>query len=109
MTIEEIQHNENGKNLADTLATYKIPDIYFSPKRIDVDFYDNPENSKGPFNSKAIGEPPFMYGIGAYFAIENAMKAFRPDLMLDACAPLTPEKVLLTLYQEKLLYKKYGH
>jgi xanthine dehydrogenase large subunit len=29
------------------------------------------------------GEPPFMYGIGAYFAIQNAIKAFNPTYTPD--------------------------
>jgi len=48
--------------------------------------------------SKAIGEPPFMYGIGAYFAIQDAIKEFNPDYKLKFDAPLSPEKVLLGLY-----------
>jgi xanthine dehydrogenase large subunit len=38
-----------------------------------------------------------MYGIGAYFAIRDAVQAFRrTNLAFDA--PFTPEKVLLSLY-----------
>ena len=48
--------------------------------------------------SKAIGGPPFMYGIGAYFAIMNAAKAFRPGREFPIHAPLTPEKLLRFLY-----------
>ena len=49
--------------------------------------------------SKAVGEPPFMYGIGAYFALVNAIRAFNPKYKIDFEAPLTPEKVLMRLYQ----------
>jgi xanthine dehydrogenase large subunit len=49
-------------------------------------------------SSKAIGEPPFMYGIGAYFALINAMKAFRPDKPCFFSSPMTPEKVLMFIY-----------
>jgi xanthine dehydrogenase large subunit len=42
-----------------------------------------------------------MYGIGVYFAILQAMKAFRPDLQMPFSAPLTPEKVLLSLYDNQ--------
>jgi xanthine dehydrogenase large subunit len=49
-------------------------------------------------SSKAIGEPPFMYGIGAYFAIFDAMKAYRPEKEVFFNAPLTPEKVFMYLY-----------
>jgi len=97
MTIEEILHDENGKLLTDTLSTYKVPDIHFTPD-IKIDFLEDSENPNGIFKSKAIGEPPFMYGIGGYFAILNALKAFNPKVNILFNAPLTPEKVLLTLY-----------
>jgi len=100
MTIEELKYADNGQLLTDTLSTYKVPDIYFAPQTISVHFLANSDNPQGLFDSKAIGEPPFMYGIGAYFAIWQAMKAFRPDLPLKLSAPLTPEKVLLSLYTE---------
>ena len=38
-----------------------------------------------------------MYGIGAYFAIRNAMKAFT-DCSPTFDAPFTAEKVLINLY-----------
>lgn len=99
MTMEEIKHDDNGKLLSNALSTYKVPDIFSAAKNIEIDFYQNPENSAGPFNSKAIGEPPFMYGIGTYFAIINAMKSFKPDLKIKYNAPFTPEKVLMMLYE----------
>ncbi len=98
MTIEELMYADNGSLLTDTLANYTIPDIRFAPD-IEVDFLENSENPLGIFNSKAIGEPPFLYGIGAYFAILQAMKAFRPTLTGQFSAPLTSEKVLLSLYK----------
>ena len=98
MSIEEILHDENGKLLTDTLSTYKVPDIHFTPN-IEIDFLEGSENLQGIFKSKAIGEPPFMYGIGGYFALLNAMKAFRENIKYEFNAPLTPEKVLLTLYK----------
>ncbi len=39
-----------------------------------------------------------MYAIGTYFAILNAMKAFRPEKKFEITAPITPEKVLMNLY-----------
>ncbi len=50
--------------------------------------------------SKAVGEPPLMYGIGAYFAIQNAIKAYNPNYKMKFHAPMTPEKVLMSLYQQ---------
>jgi len=97
MTLEEIKYSEQGKLLSNSLANYKIPDIYFSPE-IKVHFLEHTDNAAGLFGSKAVGEPPFMYGIGAYFALLNAMRAFKPHINLPFNAPLTPEKVLMALY-----------
>ncbi|MCP3931824.1 MAG: molybdopterin-dependent oxidoreductase [Bacteroidetes bacterium] len=98
MTLEEVAYNKEGRLLSDSLSTYKVPDIYFAPKSIDC----KPLETEGPkmaiLKSKAIGEPPFMYGIAAFFAIQNAIKAFNPAYTLPYSAPLTPEKVLLALY-----------
>ncbi|RMD49459.1 MAG: xanthine dehydrogenase, partial [Ignavibacteria bacterium] len=101
LTIEELSQNEKGQLLSNSLSTYKIPDIYSAPNEIKVEFLEDSENPFGPFNSKAIGEPPFMYGIGAYFAILNAMKEFSPIEPLFS-APLTHEKVLMNLYKKKI-------
>ncbi len=100
MTMEELIWNKEGKLLTDALSTYKVPDIYSVPDRINISSLENAANPFGPLKSKAIGEPPFMYGIGAYFALLNAMKAFRPELKIKFSSPLTPEKVLLSLYTE---------
>jgi xanthine dehydrogenase large subunit len=63
-----------------------------------VHFLEDADNPKAVMSSKAIGEPPFMYGIGAYFAILDAVKAFRPDKEVFCNLPLTPEKVFCFLY-----------
>ncbi len=98
LTMEEIKYSDKGKLLSNSLSTYKIPDIYSVPKIIDVEFLEDSENRFGPLKSKAIGEPPLMYGIGSYFAILNAMEAYRPNKYFEISAPITPEKVLMGLY-----------
>jgi xanthine dehydrogenase large subunit len=42
-----------------------------------------------------------MYGIGAYFAVRNAILAYNPGAMVPYIAPITPEKVLNGLYSRK--------
>ena len=98
MTMEEIIYNEEGKLLSNALSTYKIPDIYSVPKTLDVKFLNTDGNSMAILKSKAVGEPPLMYGIGAYFAIRNAVLAFNPASNISYSAPITPEKVLMGLY-----------
>ena len=99
MTIEEVIYTKDGKLLTDSMSTYKVPDVYFTPKEIEVDFLDNPNPSAAIFNSKAIGEPPLMYGIGIYFSLCNAIKAFRSNAEIKNSAPMTNEKLLLMLYE----------
>ncbi len=50
--------------------------------------------------SKAVGEPPLMYGIGTYFAIQDAVAAFNPNYKPKFHSPFTPEKVLISLYEK---------
>ena len=67
---------------------------------LDVHFLDTPGHPKAILRSKAVGEPPLMYGIGTYFALRDAVRAFQGHTALPFSAPLTPEKVLVSLYPE---------
>ncbi len=98
MTMEELLYNEEGRLLSNALSTYKIPDIYAVPKSIEVQFLKSDGVEEAAFRSKAVGEPPLMYGIGAYFAIRNAVLAFNLRSKAPLSAPITPEKVLMGLY-----------
>ncbi len=101
MTIEEVVYDKDGKLRSNALSTYKVPDIYSVPKVIEIDFLQTPKDNLAIFRSKAVGEPPLMYGIGAYFALRNAVLAFNPAADITFAAPMTPEKVLLSLYSGK--------
>jgi len=99
MTMEEIAYNKEGRLLSNALSTYKIPDIFSVPKNMDVIPVETKGHELAILKSKAVGEPPLMYGIGAYFALQNAIKAFNPNHDLKFHAPMTPEKVLMSLYE----------
>jgi xanthine dehydrogenase large subunit len=101
MTMEEVVYDEKGRLRSNTLSAYKIPDIYSVPKDISIEILHTDKDNLAIFRSKAVGEPPLMYGIGAYFALRNAIHAFSPAADLPFDAPLTPEKALLSLYQKK--------
>jgi xanthine dehydrogenase large subunit len=98
MTMEELLFHKNGRLLTDNTSTYKIPDIKSTPGILQIHFLEDAGNPKAVMSSKAIGEPPFMYGIGVYFAVLDALKAFRPDKKLFFNSPITPEKILNFLY-----------
>jgi xanthine dehydrogenase large subunit len=103
MTMEEIVYDKEGRLRSNALSTYKVPDIYSVPKQIDIHFLETQKDSLAVFRSKAVGEPPLLYGLGAYFALRNAVKAFNPSSDIPYDAPMTPEKVLMALYQKKKL------
>ena len=101
MTCEDVFYDEKGKLRSNALSTYKIPDIYAAPKEIDIIPLITDKENLALLQSKAVGEPPLMYGLGTYFAIENAIQSFNPTVPRRMNAPYTPEKVLLALYGSK--------
>jgi len=101
MTMEELLYNKNGRLLSNALSTYKIPDIYSVPNVVDIKSLETGGHEMAIRKSKAVGEPPLMYGIGAYFAIQNAVKSFNTNYQYTFDAPFTPEKVLMALYSKK--------
>lgn len=100
MTMEEIVYDKEGRLRSNALSTYKVPDIYSVPKDLDIDFLETDTDNLAIFRSKAVGEPPLMYGIGAFFALLNAVRAFNPKSNIGFSAPITPEKVLMGLYNQ---------
>ena len=101
MTMEEIVYDKEGKLRSNALSTYKVPDIYSVPKIIDINFLETNNDNLAIFRSKAVGEPPLMYGIGTFFALRNAIKSFNPNSNVAFSTPMTPEKVLMGLYNTK--------
>ncbi len=100
MTMEEIIYDKEGRLRSNALSTYKVPDIYSVPKNIDVHFLETQNDNLAIFRSKAVGEPPLMYGIGTFFALRNAIREFNPNAFPAFSAPMTPEKVLCSLYSK---------
>lgn len=100
MTMEEIVYDKEGRLRSNALSTYKVPDIYSVPENLQIHFLETVNDNLAIFRSKAVGEPPLMYGIGTFFALRNAVKAFNPKSNIGFSAPATPEKILLGLYNK---------
>jgi xanthine dehydrogenase large subunit len=99
MTCEEIAYDAKGRLLAGTLSAYKAPDLHAAPRRVNIISAGLPGPDTAIFHAKAVGEPPLMYGIGIFFALQNAIMAFNPAHSAAVLqAPLTPEAVLMALY-----------
>jgi xanthine dehydrogenase large subunit len=91
--LEDLRFGEDGRPLTDSLSTYKLPDASFMPHATAVEFLPPGENPFAPFNSKAVGEPPLQYGIAAYFAVLDALRAAKPEGEDFYSIPLIPEKI----------------
>ena len=96
--LEELAFDASGRLLSDTLSTYKLPDAHFMP-RMRVELFEKP-NPVAVANSKAVGEPPLMYGIAGYFAVLDALRAARPGAESFHDLPMTPEKAMRFLAGE---------
>jgi xanthine dehydrogenase large subunit len=97
MTSEDLRHDETGRLLTDTLASYKIPDLNAAPP-VDVRLLEDDGHPGGVLNSKAVGEPPLVYGLGAWFALQDAMQSWRPDTAPVYHTPMTPERIFMWLH-----------
>ena len=94
VTLEELVYHQKGRLLSDSLTTYKVPDLHFAPDELKVIFLEDSEDPSAVMKTKAIGEPPFMYGIGAWFAIRAALRSVRPLPPDRFLAPMTHEHIL---------------
>lgn len=102
LTTEELVWNEKGRLMTNGPASYKIPAIADMPIDFRTEIVQNRSNPEDTvFNSKAVGEPPFMLGMSVWsalkdavhaVALENAQEGERVTVHLDT--PATPERVL---------------
>lgn len=94
-TIEELPQDASGSYLAINPSTYKIPTVRELPELMELEIVPAGAEYASVFGSKATGEPPFIYGLAVWFAIQSAVLAANPEAELSF--PATPEAVLLAL------------
>lgn len=107
-TIEELVWGDKGPNkwlpdgamLTTGPGTYKIPSASNVPLEWNVGLLADSPNPRVVYSSKGIGEPPLFLGSSAYWAIKDAVHAFRASegmgtdhFVLDS--PATCERVRL--------------
>ncbi len=87
---------EDGRCLTDSLSTYKIPGYRDLPEEmvIELDEYDTAGSSV--LGSKAVGEPPFIYGLAPCFAIRHALESLA-GTEVELALPALPESVLAAI------------
>lgn len=100
VTTEELVYHEKGRLLSGSPATYKIPTIGDIPEEFHIELMEGCMNELGIKRSKAIGEPPFIYGEAVFFAITHALSslgAYPEELSI----PATPEKIWKVIKQNR--------
>ncbi|MEO1265706.1 MAG: molybdopterin cofactor-binding domain-containing protein, partial [Pseudomonadota bacterium] len=98
LTTEELVWDEAGALKTHAPSTYKIPTSADRPPELNIAIYDRGANAEETvYRSKAVGEPPFMLAISAFFAISDAIARAGGGQYPDLQAPATPERVLAAL------------
>jgi xanthine dehydrogenase large subunit len=98
LTSEELVWDAKGKLTTHAPSTYKIPACSDRPRVFNVALWGQPNREDTVGKSKAVGEPPFMLGISAFFALRDALAACGDGTRYpDLRAPATPEAVLAAI------------
>ncbi len=95
VTCEEVLFDAKGRLLTHSPDTYKIPAMGEAPEDFRVSLLERAPQDGTIHGSKAVGEPPFMLGIGAVTALRHAIAAFGPERTeVQLASPATPEAIL---------------
>lgn len=92
VTGEEVVVDGRGRLLSDSATTYKIPTYGDLPARVVVEMPEDDRSDRVLLRSKAIGEPPFLYGESVFFAVRDALAS--PGGGPSLALPATAERVL---------------
>ena len=93
LTTEELIWNDEGRLMTHAPSTYKIPVASDRPRIFNVQLWNNENCEETIYRSKAVGEPPLMLGMSAFFALSHATSATGENYpMVDA--PATSESLL---------------
>ncbi len=98
LTTEELVWDGKGRLSTHAPSTYKIPACSDRPRVFNVALWGKPNREDAVGKSKAVGEPPFMLGISALYALSDAVAACGDGSVYPALdAPATAERVLMAV------------
>lgn len=98
LTTEELVWDGKGRLATHAPSTYKIPACSDRPDVFNVALWGKPNREDSVGKSKAVGEPPFMLGISALYALSDAVAACGDGSVYPALdAPATAERVLMAV------------
>eukprot|EP00092_Neocalanus_flemingeri_P028691 GFUD01031152.1.p1 GENE.GFUD01031152.1~~GFUD01031152.1.p1 ORF type:complete len:1217 (+),score=283.27 GFUD01031152.1:87-3737(+) len=105
LAMEETLFSKEGKLLSRGHDTYSAPTILDIPPVFNVALLRKAtpvENRRLLYSSKGVGEPPFLSGASAFFAIKSAVVAARADRGVEGvcklATPSTPRNVVQAIY-----------
>ena len=102
LTTEELVWDAKGNLRTHAPSTYKIPACSDRPQVFNVGLWNKPNREDTVGKSKAVGEPPFMLGISAFFALSDAIAAAGDGTIYPALdAPATPERILAAVQRQR--------
>jgi xanthine dehydrogenase large subunit len=101
VTTEALVYDSNGELLSHSPTTYKIPAITDVPEVFNVATFDNSDNVRNVYRSKAVGEPPLMLAIAVWAAAKNALAYISRSSSAELRLPATGEEMLRCLTQAK--------
>ena len=102
LTTEELVWDAKGNLRTHAPSTYKIPACSDRPRVFNVALWNRPNREDTVGKSKAVGEPPFMLGISAFFALSDAIAAAGDGSVYPALdAPATPERILAAVQRQR--------
>jgi len=98
LTTEELVWDGKGRLATHAPSTYKIPACSDRPDVFNVALWGKANREDSVGKSKAVGEPPFMLGISALYALSDAVVACGDGSVYPALdAPATAERVLMAV------------
>lgn len=103
LTTENLHYNEEGMLLTHAPSTYKIPNVQDTPRKFEIELFENDENYANIRGTKAVGEPPLLLSLSVWSAINNALtyishhKRSYPQIKI----PATSEEILRAIYPEQ--------
>ena len=101
LTTEELVWDAKGALRTHAPSTYKIPACSDRPREFNVALWDRPNREDTVGKSKAVGEPPLMLGISAFFALSDAVAAAGDGSVYPALdAPATPQRILAAVQRQ---------
>ncbi|CAJ0584990.1 unnamed protein product, partial [Mesorhabditis spiculigera] len=105
-TMEEIRVRPNGMRLTRGPGNYKIPSADDVPRDFHVALLKGSSNPSAIFASKAVGEPPLFLGATVFFAVREAIRAYRiqngKNDYFRFDSPATPEAIRMACEDEYL-------